>query len=148
MTRLACMLSLAWVALAGTPEPAAAADAPVATVAAQRSCSARLRELFGADVATLHDVRPEDRVAAARLGLDDRLQVVAVDVGSAAARAGLRVGDVIVAIDGEAIAGGVDARPALLAAAGDEHPRELHLLRDANPLRVRIAGTGACVRRI
>jgi membrane-associated protease RseP (regulator of RpoE activity) len=124
---------------------AAAAARPPASIAAD--CAARTTLLVGAEVATLHDVAPTDRLrAATRLGLDESLQVVAVHAGSPAHAAGLRPGDVIEAVDGVALQAGARAREAFLA-AGETlgYERWLSVRRDGHPLELRLNVRRACV---
>lgn len=119
--------------------------APRAAPAAERSCAERILGALGAEFATLHDVRTQDREAAARLGLDERLQVVAVDAGSASHQAGLRVGDVIVSLDGRPLPGGPDARGDFLRRAERwEGPRTIAVLRGDATLRFEIALRRSC----
>jgi len=139
-------LAAALLALAVVTAPCAAfgGDRP-APSAADRACFERTREALGAEVATLHDARPRDRDAAARLGLDDRLQVVALDAGSAAAAAGLRVGDRIVALDGQPLPGGPEARADFLRSAERWNGvRALAVLRDGATLRIELALRRGC----
>lgn len=133
--------------LAAFASPCAALDVDRAAVpdAADRACFERTRDALGVEVATLYDARPQDRGAAARLGLDDRLQVVAVDAGSAAAAAGLRVGDRIVALDGRPLPGGPEARADFLRRAERwDGVRMLAVLRDGATLTVEIVLRRAC----
>lgn len=123
----------------GTPHAAAVA------AAADLACAERTRGALGAELATLHDVRSQDREAAARLGLDERLQVVAVDAGSAAHAAGLRVGDVILALDGQPLPVGADARGDFLRRAERwAGVRTIAVLRGDSSLRIEVALRRAC----
>ena len=123
----------------GTPHAAAVA------AAADLACAERTRGALGAEFATLHDVRSQDREAAARLGLDERLQVVAVDAGSAAHAAGLRVGDVILALDGQPLPVGADARGDFLRRAERwAGVRTIAVLRGDSSLRIEVALRRAC----
>jgi membrane-associated protease RseP (regulator of RpoE activity) len=124
-------------------------DDPLSAPAADRSCAERIRGALGAEFATLHDVRTQDREAAARLGLDERLQVVAVDAGSASHQAGLRVGDVIVSFDGQPLPGGPAARGDFLRRAERwEGPRTIAVLRGDAPLRFEVALRRACTTEV
>jgi predicted metalloprotease with PDZ domain len=88
---------------------------------AQR-CAAKALPSLGAEVATVHDFRIEDRARASRLlGIDRTLQVVAVEAGSPADAAGLRPGDRVEAVNGTPVPPGPQARRTFLEAVLDGH---------------------------
>jgi hypothetical protein len=130
-----------------TPATDPAAVAARAPMSSAPDCAARTTLLVGAEVATLHDVAPVDRLrAATRLGLDESLQVVAVHPGSPAHEAGLRPGDVIEAVDGVAVQAGARAREAFLTASETlGYERRLQVRRDGHSLEVRLNVRRACV---
>ncbi len=79
------------------------------TLAANLSCP-KTEFASGISVTSLHFATPSYREAAAKeLGWDDRAMVASVIQGSAADQAGIRAGDKIETIDGEAIERGADA---------------------------------------
>ena len=96
---------IALIALAGLLDALRQADARVAAVAwrLQTANVAICRDvvpLAGLSIETLDQYRPTERAEArAGLGLGDLPQISVVVPGSAAARAGLQVGDELVAID-------------------------------------------------
>lgn len=142
---LGCAAAVFALAVFASPCVASDVDRPAGPGVADRACFERTLDALGAEVATLHDARPGDRGAAARLGLDDRLQVVAVDAGSAAAAAGLRVGDRIVALDGQPLSGGPSARIDFLRRAERWNGvRTLAVLRDGATLTIELALRRAC----
>lgn len=106
------------IALAGALSALREADARVATIAwrLQTANVALCRDsvaLPGFSIETLDQYAADERAAAAaEFGLGDLPQVSAVVPGSAADKAGIRAGDVLVAVDGEpvphAVAGGPD----------------------------------------
>jgi len=132
--------------LAACATPAPVAPGPGAAVEARlaRLCA----ESIGAEVASLDDIRLQDRErAAARLGIDRSLQVIAVIAGSPADAAGLRPGDVVEAVDGAALPAGAGARQAFLVALDGRvaHP-QVRVRRDGHrsDLTLRVRG-GACI---
>ena len=128
------MMSVAIVlALAAVPTPDAAlvagqaADARLAQVAWQLQTSntalcRNVRSLPGFDLHALAQYPGSTRPAvAARYGIGDRPGILAVVPGSAAERAGISVGDILVAIDGVAVSTPVTQSPSFdgLAAVED-----------------------------
>ncbi len=84
-------------------------------VAATAFCPGRTRQVLGFTYANAAGFPEAERAAAAEaLGLGERLQVVDVVPGGPAQRAGLRVGDRLLAVAGRALPAGAEA----LAAAG------------------------------
>jgi membrane-associated protease RseP (regulator of RpoE activity) len=150
---LTATLAAALLATAcAAPTPTATATDPGARVeaAVAQRCAARVAPAFGAEVATVHDVRREDRAHAARvLGLDRRLQVVAIDAGSPADAAGLRTGDIVEAVDGGLVPTGPQARPAFLAAIGDSAGEPvLRVRRDGRTHDVALPARAPCTTSV
>lgn len=79
-----------------------------------------------------------------RLGADKGALITQVLPGSAADKAGLKVSDLVTAIDGRQIRGGRELRNAV-GLAGVEQALTLDVLRDGEPMRVlaRLIGTGS-----
>jgi membrane-associated protease RseP (regulator of RpoE activity) len=145
MHRIELHLRTARAAVAGTVVVLAACAGPVPSSTdpgvlldarvAQR-CAAKALPALGAEVATLHDFRSQDRARASRLlGIDRTLQVVAIEAGSPADAAGLRPGDRVEAVNGTPVPPGPQARRTYLTAAleGNGHADGgpvLHVRRD------------------
>jgi membrane-associated protease RseP (regulator of RpoE activity) len=152
-TTLAATLGAALLATAcAAPAPTATVADPGARVeaAVAQRCAARVVPSFGAEVATVDDVRREDRAHAARvLGLDRRLQVVAIHAGSPADAAGLRAGDIVEAVDGSTMPTGPRARPAFLAAIGEGAGEPvLRVQRDGRTHDVAVPGRAPCTTSV
>jgi serine protease Do len=75
---------------------------------------------------------------AAHFGAKSGVIVADVDQGSAAEKAGVKVADVITAVNGEAISDAGDLRRAVAKAAGDGKTAELSVLRDKKPLTLKV----------
>lgn len=100
--------------------------------------------------------RGQQRAATAQFGLTDRPGIAAVAPESAAARAGLRPGDVLLAVDGVATptvrptAGyaPVAATEAMLDAAMAQAPAELRIARRGQEQTVALPGETGCASRV
>jgi S1-C subfamily serine protease len=148
--RASAIGAAALLAACAAPAPAGPdAWAAVEAIVAQR-CAAAMPRLLGAEVATVHDFRPDDRArAASLLGIDQALRIVAVDAGSPADAAGLRPGDVVEAVDGKPLPSGPRARQAFLAATaeGTGSPA-LQVRRDGLAQVVSVPGRAACTTSV
>jgi serine protease Do len=75
---------------------------------------------------------------AAHFGAKSGVIVADVDEGSAAQKAGVKVADVITAVNGEEIADAGDLRRAISKAAGEGKTAELSVVRDKKPLTLKV----------
>jgi len=112
-------------------------------------CAEDVHPAIGIRHGNLHSTPQEMREAASRvLGLTDKLQVIQVAAGSAAARAGLQARDVILAVDGKAIRAGDRAREhfteLLAEAAKARKSVELKLRRAAVEMTLAVEHERAC----
>jgi S1-C subfamily serine protease len=122
--------------------------AQVDRLVAQR-CDAHAAASLGLEVATLADFAPEARDRAARLGIGEAPQVVAIRAGSDAHAAGIRIGDVIESIDGQAVGteSGAAGRFVAAGAAGG-HDLRLQVRRDGTVLEIRVGQRRPCTRSV
>ena len=113
--------------------------------------------ISGMLVHALSQYLPQQRAAAAaQFGLGDRPGIAAVAPGSAADRGGIKVGDVLLAIDGQqtpVVPARVDYAPvgqteAMLEAALAHPPAQLTVSRDGREQKVEIAGDKGCASRV
>jgi len=112
-------------------------------------CAEDVHPAIGIRHGNLHSMPKEMREAGSRvLGLTDKLQVIQVAAGSAAARAGLQAKDVILAVDGKAIGSGDRAREhfaeLLAEAAKARKSVELKLQRAAAEMTLAVEHERAC----
>lgn len=118
--RAAIVGAAALLAACAGPAPSADIDGTGALIDARvaQRCAAKALPSLGADLATVHDFRSEDRARASRLlGIDRTLQVIAIEAGSPADAAGLRPGDRVEAVNGTPVPPGPQARRTFLEAA-------------------------------
>jgi beta-barrel assembly-enhancing protease len=125
---------------------------------ANASLCATQASLSGLSVHALSQYRPSQRAAAAaQFGLRDRVGISAVAPGSAAERAGLKVGDAIYVIDGQetptvSASGGyvpVGQVEAMLEAALANAPAELEIKRPSRvEERIELRGDPGCASRV
>ncbi len=112
-------------------------------------CKPSARQLLGFTAKNRYSYPTELRTAAeSRLKLGDALQVLQVLEGSGAMRAGIRRGDVLQAIEGQALPQGVqaeaDAARLVLPFMRNVTELEVTLMRDGAPMALKVPLTPAC----
>ncbi|MDB5764928.1 MAG: hypothetical protein JWQ21_3923 [Herminiimonas sp.] len=116
-------------------------------------CKGNARNLLGFTAKNKYSYSADLADAAQTLfGLDERLQVTGVLAGSGAARAGVRRGDKLIAVEGKPMPEGPDAERqaaiALLPLVGARSSIKLNVLRDGAEVPLNVPLTRACAYSI